>query len=424
MKKLILFLVLIITPSFADIQMIIVRADDLDATADRHVMQGYPPPEDMLVNSGNWLLSPYNRWSFQNTEMLFPTRTISHGKQAQEKLPKANQKYIQAFSNMKFSIDMTFDSFLEDNYVDGIMVLKDGAVVVERYANSQTQDTRHIMFSVTKSFTGLLMEILISEGIIDESRTIASYVTELKNSAYGDATIRQAMDMEVSLIFSEDYDDPHSDIAKFKYAAAMGRPPNGIKATSSLYDFLPQLKKDTQHGEKFQYASATTEVLGWVMTRATGLGLYELIEDKIYQHINAKKDSYILLDRKGKALAAGGLNITLPDLARFALLVHNDGVVAGQQVIPKLVISKLKRGGNISHFPNSDGVRWSYKSQWYFDAEDNSMLALGIHGQSIYIGLDSGVVVVIQSSWPNASYGKAGYRRYFFHKGVKAALEK
>jgi CubicO group peptidase (beta-lactamase class C family) len=317
---------------------------------------------------------------------------------------------------------MTFDSFISDNFVEGVIVLKDGAVVVEDYANGQSPDTRHILFSATKSVVGLLMEILFQEGAIDQDRTIGSYVPELESSAYGDATVRQAMDMEASLVFSEEYDDPRSEIAQYKYAAAMGKPPDDIVARPSLYDFLPDLRKDKQHGQVFQYSSATTEVLGWVMTRVTGRGLYDLFEEKIYRHINARRDSYFLLDRRGKALAGAGLNMTLRDMARIALLVQNDGLVGGRQVIPQAVFTALKRGGDISHFPNKDGVQWSYRSQWYFDAADNSMRALGVHGQAIYINIDNGVVIVIQSSWPSASYPGAGFRRYLFHAGISAAL--
>ena len=91
-------------------------------------------------------------------------------------------------------------------------------------------------------------------------------------------------------------------------------------------------------------------------------------------------------------------------------------------MIPREVFAALKRGGDISHFPNKDGVQWSYRSQWYFDAADNSMRALGVHGQSIYINIDNGVLIVSQSSWPSASYPGASIRRYYFLTGISTAL--
>ena len=419
MKINILSVILILIGGFSAIS---ARAEIPLSEAEHGLMSGFPPAADKVVDYTNWLKPPYNRWSFQHSQMLFPSQTVSRGNHPESVLLQADSKYQRALGKAEFATGLTFDSFMSDNHVDGIIILKDGAIVSERYANGQSPDTRHILFSVTKSFTGLLMEILIHDGIVDENKIIASYIPELSASAYGDATIRQAMDMEVSLIFSEDHDDPRSEIAQFTYAANMGEPPDGITAERSLYDYLPKLRKDQHHGEKFQYSSATTEVLGWVLTRATGHSLADLFEEKIYQYIQAERDSYFLLDRGGKALAAAGLNMTLRDLARFALLLQNNGIVAGREVIPVAVIKTLKRGGDINHFPNRNGSQWSYKSQWWFDGVNGGMMALGIHGQAIYIGIGDGVVIVSNSSWPSANLGNAGLRRYNFHTIVKAAL--
>ena len=400
-----------------------VYAQQPETAQELELMKGYPAEKGTEVNKGNWMSPPFNRWSFQNAQKLFSTASINKGTEAAKGFNLADSKYSSLLTKVTYPGDMTLDSFMLGNYVDGLLVLKGGDIVLERYNNGQTKETRHSLFSVTKSFIGLVAELLIDDGIIEPENTVASYLPELTKSGYGDATVRQVMDMEASIEFNEDYDDPKSSISQFLYASGVRVPPVGIADRTSLYQFLPTINKAKEHGEKFKYISATTEVLGWIITRVAKADINQLMSDKFYRKLGMQRDAYIALDAQGKAVSAGGMSMTLRDLARFALMLSNDGLVDGKQVLPSKVIKQLKKGGNKAHFLKGYNRKaWSYKSQWWFNHDNNTMMAIGIHGQIIYISLDTDVVAVIQSSWPRALNNVLRTRREQFFAGVLKAL--
>jgi hypothetical protein len=83
----------------------------------------------------------------------------------------------------------------------------------------------HSAFSVTKSFVGTLAAMLAAEGVIDPAAPVTRYLPEMKNTAYGDATVRQVMDMTIGAKFSEDYADPNVGPSQ-----ALCRTPRGATA--------------------------------------------------------------------------------------------------------------------------------------------------------------------------------------------------
>src|SRR5699024_9578498 len=113
---------------------------------------------------------------------------------------------------------MSWEESLWKNYTDGIVVLHEGKIVYERYFGCLTESGKHAAMSVTKSFTGTLASMLVAEGKLDPAAKVATIIPELKNSAFGDATVRQVMNMTTSLQYSEDYANPDAQI--WTYAKA------------------------------------------------------------------------------------------------------------------------------------------------------------------------------------------------------------
>src|SRR5262249_23247525 len=137
----------------------------------------------------------------------------------------------------------TFAQFLDDQHVDALVLFAGGKLQQEVYRNGETARARHIMMSVTKSFTGLVAEMLIAEGKLDDRKRIVDYVPELNvpGGAYADATVRNLLNMEIGIDYTEVYDDPNSTVSKFAYAAGFWSAPPGVKTFPSLYEFLPSL---------------------------------------------------------------------------------------------------------------------------------------------------------------------------------------
>ncbi|MEG0850150.1 MAG: serine hydrolase domain-containing protein, partial [Flavobacterium sp.] len=185
-------------------------------------MIGSPPPADRIprFDDGSFFQFPALRWSVAHMRQFMPTVNVSRGLGAS----------IPILTNFNRDIDkvkfvplgetkaMTWEESLEKVYADGVIVMHHGKIVYEKYFGALTIDGQHAAMSVTKSFTGTLGIILAKEGLIDTEKTVSYYVPELKNSAFGDATVRQVMDMTTALQFSEDYADPNAEIWKFSAA--------------------------------------------------------------------------------------------------------------------------------------------------------------------------------------------------------------
>ncbi len=389
------------------------------ATAANALMVGAPPPANALVTRDNWMMPPYNVWSFQHLDQLLPSTTVDRGAGPVTEFAAAPIDLTGFEFTDSTGKRRAFAQFLDDQHVDSLELYADGKLRQEVFRNGATPRTRHIMMSVTKSFTGLIAEMLIAEGKLDETKRIVDYVPELNvpGGAYADATIRNLLNMEIGIDYTEVYDDPSSTIFQFAYAAGFQPPPPGTAAFPSLYEFLPSLKKKGEHGRDFHYVTANAEVLGWVIEKISGTGFAQVFEQKLYRKIGAERDAFFVTDPHGKAISGGGLNITSRDALRLGLIMANEGRYNGQQIVPAAVVAKIAAGSTPrpSLWGNENGgTAHSYESQWYIDHRHDVLSAEGIHGQTIHILPKRGVAMVVQSSYPEADGAFFGVLDDFF----------
>ena len=190
-------------------------------------MIGSPPPAGKIVrfSDGTHYRFPQTRWAFSHMRELVPTAVVPRGAGPVSALPRAERRDLDAvtFTPIGQSAPMTWAAAFDANYTDGIVVLHRGRVVYERYAGALGAERQHIAFSVTKSFVATLAGILIAEGRLDERVTVASYLPELGRSGFGDATVRQLLDMTTGLDYSEDYADDNSPVWNLGRAAGSCR---------------------------------------------------------------------------------------------------------------------------------------------------------------------------------------------------------
>lgn len=172
-------------------------------------MQGFPPPDDKLISADDpdHFAFPKLRWSICHFPELRQTTAVLSGANGSRKLQRVIDPGLDAvtFTPLQAEDTMTWDEAFNANYTDGIMVLHHGKVVYERYAGCLDERGLHSAMSVSKSLTGLLAETLIVEGELDAEAKVATIIPELKDSAFGDATVREVLDMETALDYSEDY---------------------------------------------------------------------------------------------------------------------------------------------------------------------------------------------------------------------------
>lgn len=374
-------------------------------------MQGSPPPKEKRLNfaDGSFFEFPAMRWSVVHMNEFMPVVNVSRGLRAPDPLiyrldPRINTVTFRLTNADK---DMTWEESLWENYTDGILVLHRGRVVYERYFGALTADKKHAAMSVTKSFTGTLGAVLVAEGKLDENKRVAEFIPELKDSAFGDATVRQVLDMTTALQFSEEYANPKAEI--WIYSAA-GNPlpkPKGYSGPIGYYETLQTIKKAGKHGEVFGYKTPNADVMGWLVARASGKPVSELLSELVWSKIGMEQDSYYSVDELGTPFAGGGFNAGLRDMARFGELIRNNGRWKGKQILPERAIANIARGGGKEAFAKSDHTElpgWSYRDMWWHTGNaDGAFAARGVHGQTIYIDPKAEMVIVRFASHPIAA---------------------
>lgn len=375
------------------------------------IMKGSPPPADKVVRwaDGSAYKFPNTRWSFSNFRQMVPTSVVARGGGPVSALPSALRQDLDAVSFLPLGKDqpMSWEQSLAANYTDGIVVLHKGKIVYERYFGALKPEGQHIAMSVTKSFFGTIGAMLVADGLLDEKAKVAQYVPELKDSAFGDATVRQVLDMTTGLKYSENYADPNAEIwAHVRAGNVLPRPP-GYAGPQTFYEFLQTVKKEGEHGQAFAYKTVNSDVLGWMIRRVTGKSIGENLHERIWSKLGVEQDAYFTIDTVGNEFAGGGLNTSLRDLARFGEMLRLDGKFNGQQIVPKSVTDDIRNGGTKDDFVKA-GYKtlpgWSYRNMWWISHnEHGAYSARGIHGQAIYIDPKAEMVIARYASFPLAA---------------------
>ncbi len=368
------------------------------------LMQGFPPPPEYRVYIGNWQRWPQKIWSFQHTRELFPTRRLQPVGPVW-KLPAARRSLDQLQVGTA-EAPQTWPQMLEASHTDAVLVLHKGRIVEERYLNGMRPETPHLMFSATKSMVGLMAAVLVAEGKLDPAARVGTLIPELAASAWGEATVRQVLDMTDAVRFTEVYTDPKSDI--FAYVGAMGWAPelrNPANPTG-IRDMLATLTTQTgePRGTAFHYHSPATDVACWLASRAAGQSLTDWLQQRLWSQLGMEFDGNIMLDPVGTEVAFAGMSASLRDLGRLGQMLLQHGRVHGRQFIPASVVDELIRGGDVRAFESSGmpfRAGWSYRSQWWVNPNPpRSFAAMGAFGQRLYVFPDADMVVVMFGSHP------------------------
>ncbi|GLS85023.1 serine hydrolase domain-containing protein [Paraferrimonas haliotis] len=388
--------------------------------AELGLMEGFPVPADKQVTKANALqTAPFNRWSYQHMRMFYPSADIPASQKPVDLEHVIDTNLAKQVSVQNAAGETrSFDEYMTETWGDAIVVIKGDRVIFEDYRNGMTANQPHQMMSVTKSFGGLLALMNIHEGQYSESQYVGDIIPELRNSsAFGSATVGQVLDMTNSMDFREDYADPTSGIRTYGAVLGWTEKMEGVDYPTSLYSYLPTLnaEQEHQHGEVFHYQTAKTDVVNWINNRVTQQSFQVDMHDKLWSKLGTEGETYVLLDNNATLVAGGGLNATTENLAKFATMMLNDGRFNGQEVVAKSVIDSIAAGGDKSAYakgPNASenmpGGEWSYRAQWWVSHTPGheAFMAIGIHGQWVYIDRERDVAIVKVSSAPE-SYSKA-----------------
>ncbi|WAJ30485.1 serine hydrolase domain-containing protein [Antarcticirhabdus aurantiaca] len=379
-------------------------------------MQGFPPPPDKIIMQpeSDYFSFPRLRWSVCHIRQLLPTVEISRGIGAPVPLDYVD---VLAFANQRAAIDaltfkpigadkeMTWRESLDANYTDGILILHEDRVVYERYFGCLDDAGKHAAMSMTKSLTGLLAQILVAEGRLDENALVSSIIPEISRSAFATATVRQVMDMTTGLRFSENYSDPKADIWTYSAAASPLPKPADYKGPNGYWAYLEQVQPEGRNGDAFHYRTVNADMLGWIVSRIADKSVAELASERLWRPMGAEQDAYMTVDAKGVPFAGGGLSAGLRDLGRLGLLMLNEGVIDNKRLFPAAAVQRIRAGGDPAKFGTNYPalIGGSYASMWWiFPGRDGVFAARGVHGQTIYVDPAARMVIVRFASYPQA----------------------
>jgi len=377
-------------------------------------MKGFPPSQDsiILAADGSFFRFPALRYSVCHMREFMPTTVVRAAQNKRYKFKSKIDAAIDAVSFTPTNSDqtMTWKESLAVNYTDGILILHKGKIVYEEYFGELEKEGVHAAMSVSKTFTGTLGGLLVSEGVIDENTVASTYVPELANSAFGDATVREILDMTTALKYSEDYSDPTAEIWTFTAAGNPLPKPKDYKGPRNYFDYLKTVKKEGAHGDVFGYKTINTDALGWIISRATGKSIEDLLSERLWKPLGTHFDGYYQIDAAGIAFAGGGFNANLRDMAMFGEMIRNKGYFNKKQILPEALVIDIMNGGNKDSFSKSaySSLKgWSYRNMWWITHnEHGAFAARGVHGQTIYIDPKAEMVIVRFSSHPQAKNSK------------------
>ncbi|MDB5817313.1 MAG: putative beta-lactamase family protein [Rhizobacter sp.] len=348
----------------------------------------------------NWRKSPHSRWAFHHVDDLMPTMPIAAPEGRAWALPIADSGRLANFQlSVAADRSLSLDQVLQATATDAFMVLHDGRVVHESYADAGAPDTRHILMSATKSVVGLIAGILQSHGSLDADVAVSRILPEVAHTAYRDATVRQLLDMRTGIRLAP------GEQAAYARASGWEPVPAGVPG-ADMHGFFERFETEFKpHGGAFAYVSANTDLLGWVIERVTGRPFAALASELLWKPMGAERDAFITTDSHGAPRCTGGLCATLRDFARVGQLMVEHGTRGSTQVVPSSLIDDIAAGGDRDAWKEGEffaafgGRAMSYRSGWYVvHAEPTLMFAMGIHGQQLFVDLADKLVVAKFSS--------------------------
>jgi CubicO group peptidase (beta-lactamase class C family) len=369
------------------------------------IMSGFPPAETNQVTLANWRTAPYAKWAFQHVREIVPSADIPNAPGDVWKLasePKDLSSFRFDHSGKPYSVDR----FLGETDTDGLVVLHRGKVILERYGNGMTSNTPHILMSVSKSLTALVASILVEQGKLDPEQKVVAVIPELKESVYSEATVRHVLDMRVGINFDEDYLATSGPIVEYRKSTNWN-PLGPGERPSDLRTYLAGLKeRDGPDGGPFHYVSTNTDLLGWILERASGTRFADLLSTLLWKPLGAQCSAYITVDRLGAPRCAGGICTTTMDLARIGQLIVQNGRRDDRPIIPAGWIEDVLGGGDPKAWAAGDMISYfgdrpmHYRNKWYVLRDRGIAFGLGVYGQNVFVDRANELVIAKFSSQP------------------------
>lgn len=301
--------------------------------------------------------------------------------------------------------------YMASQRTSALVIVHDGKVVLEEYGLDFGPQGKWTSFSVAKSLTSTMVGAAIKDGHIKSlDDKVSTYIAGLKGSEYDNVTVRQLLTMTSGVRWNEDYEDPKSDVARFNEHQAE----DGLDVTVS---YMRTLGREAPAGEKWVYKTGETNLIGVLVSEATGKPLAEYLSEKVWAPFGMEQDATWLLGSTGHEISGCCIQAATRDMARFGLFIMGGGMAGGKAVLPEgWIADATTRQAGIGVPGKGYGYQW-----WTYD--DGTYAAQGIFGQGIFIDPARKLVIASNSNWTRATLGPEGEAREAFYKRVQAAID-
>jgi len=311
-------------------------------------------------------------------------------------------------------LDTDVDAFMESQRAAALVIVQDGEIRLERYGLDFGPEGRWTSFSVAKSLTSTLVGAALKDGYIKSIEDkVSNYIPDLRGSAYDNVTIRQLLTMTSGVKWNEDYSDPQSDVALFN----AHEPDPGVDATVS---YMRQLEAEAPPGTKWVYKTGETNLIGVLVSSATGKHLSDYLSEKVWKPFGMEQDASWILGSTGHEISGCCIQASTRDFARLGLFILGGGLADGERVVPEAWIEEAT-----SHRMDTTREGYGYGYQWW-TLDDGAYMARGIFGQGIFIDPERQLVIASNGNWPQASGRQGGGQdeeRWAFYRHVQSVID-
>jgi len=315
-------------------------------------------------------------------------------------LPKADKEPWGLRWRVGNQSGLTVDDFLNRQRIMGLLVIKDGVIQIERYQYDRTPDLRFQSNSMAKSILSLGIGFAVQDKLLDLDKTADTYVPDLKGTVYGEVTLKNLLRMSSGARFEETYSG-QDDLAKYNRASMSGGVAAGAKAVEVRA--YPQ-------GEKFNYASAETEILALVLRSVLPETISEYLSRKLWKPMGAEQSALWRAYRDGLEKASGNFNATMRDYGRLGVVLAHDGYRPDtrEQIIPKSYLEDATRADRQPEQfrPGKATPYFGYGYQfWTFPGPKHRFALQGTYGQVVYVDPEAKLVMVLTTANKTAKSG-------------------
>lgn len=358
-------------------------------------------PRQHLPRAEDFLLWPpcLQSYGYRNVEQLFATRAITCGQVSRDLLrgQEVDVRYASAEGGASVA------DLMDRNNVAGLLVIRDGRVVLERYGLGLQPGERWSTMSMVKSMTATLAGAALQDGAIQSlDDTVARYLPLLQGSSYEQVTLRHLLTMSSGVQWSEVYTDRNSDVNRYSKSLA-------DKVPGGVLRLLKTLPRAHAPGTVWSYNTGDTYLLGAAISAATGKTLADYMSEKVWKPCGMEFGAYYTLESEdGQEIGGSRAGMALRDIGRFAMFVMDGGVVDGIPVLPPDWVEKAASQAfaipEASRAVHGTALGLTGYGYCWWLTEDGAMMAMGHSGQRLYIHRDERLIVVQLAVYPEPRY--------------------